>query len=222
MASREAGPAPSPGRLLKPSEALAAPPGAGRGLFAGPAEAGETTDPRLARLDIEALMEALAAPVGTTPEPAVPDTDGRIERQGFRVGDARLLVRFDEASELIEARPVYWLPNVPPMVKGVINLHGVVVPAVDLHEALTGTGRMREARHMLILGHGEARVALLLDSVPEIRRFAPDEVVAAPTPAVLRDCVRGAYRSAPKEPPWWDMDVERFLSGLRMTGIHLV
>lgn len=217
MASREAGPA-APAGLLKPSEALRAPPGAARGAFSGPVDEREATDAGLARLDIEALMEALAAPIGATAEPAAAQADTRVERQGFLVGGVRLLVRFDEASELIEARPVYWLPNVPPIVKGVINLHGVVVPAVDLYEALMGAGRTREARHMLILGHGEARVALLLDSVPEIRRFAPGEAVAPTPPAVLRECARGAYRSAPEEAPWWDMDVQRFLSGLRMIG----
>jgi chemotaxis signal transduction protein len=201
--------------LVKPSEALR-PPAGWEPPLAAPAGNGE---PAAAppRLDVAALMQSLSAPLSTAAS-GLPQ--GTIERQGFLIGAARLLVRLDEASELIEMRRIYWLPNAPPLVRGVVNLHGMVVPAVDLHETVMGRMRTGEARHLLILGHGEARVALPLDSVPEVKRFQPAQALADAEPPAWSGSkatgwIRGAFLTPTDGHIWWDLDVARFLASLR-------
>jgi twitching motility protein PilI len=142
-------------------------------------------------------------------------------RQGFRVGDLALMVRYEDGSELTEMPRLFRMPNAPAWFVGVANLHGMLVPVFDLG-AWAGVPRDREARPMLlVLSHGADAAGVVIDGLPQRLRFSPDhEADAATAPARLAPLVRGACLI--DEVLWFDLDraalLDAFETSLARTG----
>src|ERR1035437_4012618 len=49
-------------------------------------------------------------------------------RQGFRIGELCLMIRYEDASELSEMPDIHRLPNAPDWFYGMANLHGKLIP----------------------------------------------------------------------------------------------
>src|SRR6185295_11326262 len=101
-------------------------------------------------------------------------------RQGFRIGNLRLMVPFDGGSELSEMLPVYRLPNCASWFKGLVNLHGNLVPVFDLAGLLGAGAGGGERPMLLVLGHRENAAAVLVDGLPQRLRFTGAERVGIP------------------------------------------
>jgi purine-binding chemotaxis protein CheW len=97
--------------------------------------------------------------------------------------------------EVLRALPVTRLPLAPPAVRGLLNLRGRIVPAVDLRHVLglppSATG---SAGGHLIVFDGASPVSLLVDTIGDVRRSAGAALV--PVPHTLqgpaRDLIAGA------------------------------
>ena len=62
-----------------------------------------------------------------------PEGGGPKIRYGYRTGSMRFLVPEGTVSELLEQlAKIYHLPNAPRWVVGLINMHGNVIPVVDV------------------------------------------------------------------------------------------
>ena len=119
---------------------------------------------------------------------------GALRRQGFRIGSLRLMIAYEDGSELTELPPVYALPNAPNWFLGMANLHGTLVPVFD-PATIFGIEHDREAKPMLlVLGHGDEKAGLVIDGLP--RRLLPkaaDRIDNVAVPAALSGCVGEAY-----------------------------
>lgn len=177
--------APAPEALLPPTVALL------RGfVFDEPAQA-----------PVPAAVAAPAAGVGT------------MLREGFRVGELRLAIRYEDGNELTEMPPVYPLPRAPSWFCGMANLHGTLVPVFDVAE-LFGVGHDRGAKRMLlVLGHGEEKAGLVIDGLPVRLRFtAADRIDDPAAPAALAGCVDHAYWSDGED--WMELRAAALLDQL--------
>ena len=103
-----------------------------------------------------------------------------VDRQGYRIGNVNLLARFDSASELTEMLPVAALPGAPSGVRGVANLHGNVVPVLDLAVLLGVSHDAQQTPMLLVLGHGDAAAAVVIDGLPQRRRFGAGDRIEMP------------------------------------------
>lgn len=56
--------------------------------------------------------------------------------QGVRIGAVGLMLSYEDSSELTEVPELYYLPNSPVWVKGLANLHGNLIPVLDVAEYL--------------------------------------------------------------------------------------
>ena len=158
----------------------------------------------------EASRRALALPqisvgsVGSAMSLQATRFAGEILRQGYRIGNLGFLVGYEEASELSELVPIFRLPAVAAWVRGLVNLHGNIVPVFDLGtllaldqgaasvKAKSGVGLADTM--LLVLGHREASAAVLIDGVPERKRFrARDQMDSAIVPDAVRNYVRAVY-----------------------------
>lgn len=178
-----------PGPLLAPTEALL------RGFVFDEPAAG-AAEPVLA-------VEAGPAVAGTGP----------LLREGFRIGDLRLAIRYQDGSELTDLPPLYRLPRAPQWFLGMANLHGALVPVFD-PAVLFGVGRDEQAKPMLlVLGHGDARAGLVIDGLPVRLRLAPqDRLDEVALPTRLAPCAGAAFWS--DDAAWVDLQVEQFLQQL--------
>ena len=50
----------------------------------------------------------------------------------FRLGDERYAIEISNAKEVFKVGPVTRMPNAPQFVVGVTNLHGEVIPLIDI------------------------------------------------------------------------------------------
>jgi twitching motility protein PilI len=124
-------------------------------------------------------------------------------RQGFRIGDLKLMVRYEDGSELTDLPALYRLPNSPHWFRGVSNLHGTLVPVFDLGDFF-GIDHLDSAKPMLlVLGHGAQAAGIVIDGLPQrLRARFEHQLDRAAIPAVLNDCVEQGYRIG--EDDWLD------------------
>jgi len=126
-----------------------------------------------------------------------------IDRQGYRIGQLRLLSKFNEASELLVMPTIYRLPGATREICGVTNLHGNVIPVFMLHERLgqvfepPSTQEQTQQQMLLVLGHGDKRAGVVIDGLPTRQKFlATDAVADDDIPNQLKHYAYAAWRQA--------------------------
>jgi chemotaxis signal transduction protein len=136
-----------------------------------------------------------------------------IHRRGVHVGNLRLLVNLDATSEVAEMPPLFRLPGAPAGVRGLANRHGRVVPVVDI-SVLYGTKRdFEEKVWLLVCGRGDEAVGLVVDSLPERKKFAvDDEIGISEISHPIAPYARAVYREG--QDVWIDLDTEAFFSSV--------
>jgi twitching motility protein PilI len=185
--------------------------------------AGEAFDRAAAPLPLLAPTQALLrgfefdAPAPTTPAAsaaaAASIPAAILLREGFRIGELRLMIRYEDGSELTDLPPVYQLPKAPAWFLGMANLHGALVPVFDPAE-LFGVAHDPEAKPMLlVLGHGDEKAGLVIDGLPvRLRLGTADRIGNGAVPPSLAGCVNHAYWSEGLD--WMDLQAADLLRTL--------
>jgi purine-binding chemotaxis protein CheW len=134
-------------------------------------------------------------------------------REGFRIGELRLMIRYQDGNELTDLPQVYLLPRAPAWFRGMANLHGTLVPVFDPAE-LFGVAHDESAKPMLlVLGHGDEKAGVVIDGLPQrLRLTESDRIEDAAVPPSLAGCVNHAYWSEGLD--WMDLQVDRLLRTL--------
>ncbi|PXA96975.1 chemotaxis protein CheW [Nostoc sp. 3335mG] len=99
----------------------------------------------------------------------------------FQLGDQILGVDIMAIREIRAWSPATPLPNVPPYVRGVVNLRGVVLPVFDLRHRLNWGLTDPSARHVIIVVRiGEQLQGIIVDAVNDIVSIHPDAMQPVP------------------------------------------
>ncbi|MDJ0276095.1 chemotaxis protein CheW [Sphingomonas sp. 2R-10] len=99
----------------------------------------------------------------------------------FQLGDQILGVDIMAIREIRAWSPATPLPNVPPYVRGVVNLRGVVLPVFDLRHRLNWGLTDPSARHVIIVVRiGEQLQGIIVDAVNDIVSVHPDAMQPVP------------------------------------------
>ncbi len=141
------------------------------------------------------------------------DSARYIQRRGFCIGDLRLLVNLDATSEVLEMPLLFRLPGAPAGVKGLANRHGRVVPVMDL-SILFGLQLDRAtSAWLLVCGRGDEAVGIVIDSLPERKRFVQDDAIAlADIKHPIASYAKAAYREG--QEIWIDLDTEALFAAV--------
>lgn len=144
------------------------------------------------------------------------DAARQVHRRGFRAGDLRLLVKMDAASEVAEMPQLYRLPGAPPGIIGLVNRYGRVMPVMDL-SVLFGIQHDRSGNGWLLTcGRGDEAVGLVIDSLPERKKFAQqDEISLSDVAHPIAAHARAAYREG--QEVWVDVDFDAFFTAVLQT-----
>lgn len=163
-------------------------------------------------IDIEALKAQVDAEIAARLLIEA-DSARYVHRRGFQAGDVRLLVDLDATSEVAEMPPLFRLPGAPAGIKGLTNRHGRVVPVMDL-SVLFGSQRDFAAKvWLLVVGRGDAAVGLVVDSLPERKKFGQDDVVSlSDITHPIAAYAKAAYREG--QDVWVDLDTEAFFASV--------
>lgn len=142
------------------------------------------------------------------------DESPRPARHAFRVGGLRLLVPLGVLCEVVDVPPIARLPNTARWLLGIANLRGAVMPVFNLAHALGLASALPADARVLVIGEGESAVGMVIDGLPTLERFAPEQRVGAPEglPAMLQGCVTDCF--AGDGDHWIEFTHERLFSVL--------
>ena len=136
--------------------------------------------------------------------------------RGIRVAGMNLLFDMSVICEIIDRPAVARVPNTPAWLLGLANHRGVVVPVFDLARAFAvGRAAQRNtSRRLLVIGTGEAAVAVITDELPLHIGFTASDLRedGAPLPAALAQYLIGRYQKDAVD--WFMFDYLGFFEGL--------
>jgi purine-binding chemotaxis protein CheW len=117
----------------------------------------------------------------------------------FRLADHLFGIDIDQVQEVLRTQEVTRVPLAAPAVRGVVNLRGRIIPAVDLRRCLEmeALPAGRAPAHIVVRGAaGSASASLLVDEIGTV--VDTTSAVYAVTPPTLRgrarDLLVGVYK----------------------------
>lgn len=115
----------------------------------------------------------------------------------FSLADLTFGVDVTSVHEVIRCQPMTRVPLAPPTVRGLINLRGQIVTAIDMRERLRLPPRAPGVEPMNVVVHrSDGAVSLLVDSIGDVLDL--DERTAESTPEnlspVIRELVEAVYK----------------------------
>jgi purine-binding chemotaxis protein CheW len=100
----------------------------------------------------------------------------------FELGGAELAIAVLEVRQIIEHVTPTRVPQLPPVVRGVINLRGSVVPVIDLACKLSLEAQPVSKRSCIVIVEAEAigQLGVLADAVCEVIDLPPADLLPTP------------------------------------------
>ncbi len=100
----------------------------------------------------------------------------------FRLGEQAYAFEIRFVGEIIGIQKITPIPDVPDYVKGVFNLRGRVIPAVDVRVRLKLKERPYDDRTCIIVTQvRNEMVGLIVDTVDEVLQILPEEIEQPPS-----------------------------------------
>ncbi len=115
----------------------------------------------------------------------------------FSVADLYLAIDVLEVQEVIRYQEMTRVPTAPRVVRGLINLRGQIVTAIDLRRRLDLPPPADDLRPMnVVIRTDDGAVSLLVDEIGDVLELDDREFDPPPEtiPAVIRDVVVGIHR----------------------------
>src|SRR5580698_4634311 len=102
-----------------------------------------------------------------------------------------------KVQEVIRYQEMTRVPLAPPMVRGLINLRGQIVTAIDLRRRLELSDRHDDQRPLNVVVHtDDGAVSLLVDEIGDVLEV-PEKLFERPPETLqgtARELIRGAYK----------------------------
>jgi chemotaxis signal transduction protein len=121
------------------------------------------------------LLAQPVAETGVVPTLALVQFGAGNERYAIAAGHVRRLERLGSVTPL---------PGAPPFFAGITNIHGQLIPLVDLR-VLLGAAASANATFAVVLGEGRAEIGIIAESLLEMRAVALDAFGATGGKATL-------------------------------------
>jgi len=114
----------------------------------------------------------------------------------FHVGDLFLGIEVERVQEVLRDSDITPVPTAPPSVRGLINLRGQIVTAIDLGSKFGKAGREGESSTVLVLDAGSSLLSFVVDRAGDVVEV--DDESFEPPPDTLkgeaRRLIRGTYK----------------------------
>ena len=114
----------------------------------------------------------------------------------FHVDTLFLALEVERVQEIIKHQPITRVPMASPVVRGLINLRGQIVTAIDLRRRMHLVDGDLDAAMNVVMVTPDGTVSLLVDRVGDVL-FLDDRDFERPPetmPGAARQFIRGAYK----------------------------
>jgi purine-binding chemotaxis protein CheW len=115
----------------------------------------------------------------------------------FRLAGSLFGIEVTQVQEVLREQPMTRVPLAPPEIRGLINLRGQIVTAIDLRDRLNLPPPQAGHSPMNVVVQTEHGVAsLLVDAIGDVIDVADRELERTPetVPRTLREICRGVYK----------------------------
>jgi purine-binding chemotaxis protein CheW len=120
----------------------------------------------------ELTVAPALAPAAALAEPA--------EYLSFRLGDEEYGIGILQVQEIRSYEPPVGIANTPAVLRGVIDLRGVITPVVDLRLAFGQSAPCLPTTGVIVLNLGARVVGVVVDSVSDVLELGPQHIHPAP------------------------------------------
>jgi purine-binding chemotaxis protein CheW len=116
----------------------------------------------------------------------------------FHLGDHLFGIEIDQVQEVIRSQEITRVPLAAPAVRGVINLRGRIIPAIDLRQCfeMESLPADRVSANIVVRGAGSTSASFLVDEIGDV--VETTSATYEGTPPTLgrqaRDLVEGVYK----------------------------
>jgi len=116
----------------------------------------------------------------------------------FHLGEHLFGIEIGSVQEVLRSQEITRVPLAPPAVRGVINLRGRIIPAVDLRHCFEMGPRSgdREPANIVVRGTGSTSTSLLIDEIGDVVETTAS-AYEGPPPTLggrARDLIEGVYK----------------------------
>jgi purine-binding chemotaxis protein CheW len=137
----------------------------------------------------------------------------------FNLDDQKYALFLSAVIRIIRVVEITSLPKAPDIVLGVINMHGQIVPVLDIRKRFRLPQREIQLEHQLIVASTSKRtVALLVDFVSDVVEISEEKIIAGEHILPGMEYVEGVVKTED------DMilihDLEQFLSLQEEKALH--
>ena len=120
-------------------------------------------------------------PVATGNESPGQKTLDSIQVVEFLLGSENFAIDLFDVKEVVEYTTITKLPNVPPHVRGIIDLRGEITMIIDLKQRLNiteGSTKSLEASRIIVLDDkiASSKIGILVDDVTSVSTFEGNQV----------------------------------------------
>lgn len=99
----------------------------------------------------------------------------------FHLGKEVYGIEIRYVTEIIGLQPITIVPEMPPFIKGIINLRGKIVPIMDVRLRFKKPERDYDDRTcIVVIDIDDAIIGLIVDTVTEVLNINDDDIVPAP------------------------------------------
>ena len=115
----------------------------------------------------------------------------------FGVDDLLLAIDVLQVQEVLRYQEMTRVPTAPPVIRGLINLRGQIVTAIDLRRRLEMAPAPEDRRPMnVVVRAGEGAVSLLVDEIGDVLELDRNDCEPPPEtiPAAIRGLLSGIFR----------------------------
>jgi purine-binding chemotaxis protein CheW len=106
----------------------------------------------------------------------------------FQLGEGLYGLELNHIQEVVDDARVYFLPGAPPGIMGALNLHGRILPVLDLPLQF-GFDNGPRAKRMIVPTEQDCPLVLAVDSVRSIINAQPEAIKPCQT-VFAQECVK--------------------------------
>jgi len=98
----------------------------------------------------------------------------------FKIGKEDFGVNISRVVEILKSQKIFFLPELPDFISGVINVRGEVIPLLDLRKRFGMNVGGTEKCRIIVVRYEDEKIGLLVDEIDKIIPFSPEEISAPP------------------------------------------
>ena len=120
--------------------------------------------------------------------------DRPFSRYGYTISGMNFLIPENTASEILQNKNIFMLPNSPNWIEGLINIRGNIIPVMNVDKVLNMTTKEKPENILVFDKAGTASaIALLISDLPVSLEYNDSHSTINSYPEILHDYISSGF-----------------------------